>query len=58
MDVTKTFYFLSCLQQQITRPSQEEKEIDKADEEKAEKNERKEEERREEEEKETKEEFR
>ncbi|XP_018427583.1 PREDICTED: nuclear receptor corepressor 1-like, partial [Nanorana parkeri] len=45
-------------QQQISRPSQEEKEIDKIEEEKAEKNEKKEEERRDEEEKETKEEFR
>ncbi|XP_063306129.1 nuclear receptor corepressor 1 isoform X12 [Pelobates fuscus] len=45
-------------QQQITRPSQEEKEIEKADEDKSEKNEKKEDERREEDEKEDKEEFR
>ncbi|KAM9320695.1 LOW QUALITY PROTEIN: nuclear receptor corepressor 1 [Gastrophryne carolinensis] len=45
-------------QQQITRPSQDEKEVDKADEEKTEKNEKKEEERKEEEEKEAKEDFR
>ncbi|XP_053562089.1 nuclear receptor corepressor 1 isoform X2 [Bombina bombina] len=46
-------------QQQITRPSQEEKDIEKVEEEKtSEKNEKKEEERKEEEEKEEKEEFR
>ncbi|XP_031751921.1 nuclear receptor corepressor 1 isoform X5 [Xenopus tropicalis] len=45
-------------QQQITRPAQEEKEIEKVEEEKAERNDKKEEERREEEEKEEKEELR
>ncbi|KAG8450414.1 hypothetical protein GDO86_002901 [Hymenochirus boettgeri] len=45
-------------QQQITRPVQEEKELEKVEEEKIEKNEKKEEERREEEEKEDKEEYR